>query len=299
VDALRAAGAPDGSFGLIEGMDAGIAGVQDPRIRAVGFTGSVRGGRALFDLATRRPDPIPFYGELGSTNPVVVTPAAWRDRAPEIVDGFVGSFTLGTGQFCTKPGVLVLPDAAALVDRLPAVELGEMLNDGIRQGFDRSTAELAEHPGVAELWRGTPGPDDLAPRLYRIAATEAAADPDVLGLECFGPAALLVEYADTEQLRAVVDVLGGSLTASVQAGSDGDDLAVELVDLLTENAGRVLWNQWPTGVTVSAAQQHGGPWPATTAPTTTSVGTAAIRRFQRPVAYQNVPTAALPAELRD
>ncbi|MCE0765214.1 aldehyde dehydrogenase (NADP(+)) [Pseudonocardia kujensis] len=283
---------PDGVFALIEGVDAGAAAVQDPRIKAVGFTGSTRGGRALFDLAASRPEPIPFYGELGSTNPVVVTPAGWAARAEEIATGFAGSVTLGSGQFCTKPGIVLVPDAEAFLAAVPELSAGPMLNERIEGGFCTAAREMAAAVTVA---RGEVGG---GPVLFRSTAVEVLKRPELLELEVFGPAALILEYADVPEALQVLDAVGGQLTGTVQ-GADTDPDAPELVARLAEHAGRVLWNQWPTGVTVSDAQQHGGPYPATTAPTTTSVGTAAAARFLRPVAFQNIPEAALPAELRE
>jgi NADP-dependent aldehyde dehydrogenase len=287
---------PKGVFALIEGEDAGAAAVQDPRIKAVGFTGSTRGGRALFDLAASRPDPIPFYGELGSTNPVVVTPAGWAARAEEIATGFAGSVTLGSGQFCTKPGIVLVPDAEAFLAAVPELAAGPMLNPRIESGFCAAAGEMAAAVTVA---RGEVGG---GPVLFRSTVAEVLTRPALLELEVFGPAALILEYADVPEVLEVLDAVGGQLTGTVQGASvdDGADPdGPEVVARLAEHAGRVLWNQWPTGVTVSDAQQHGGPYPATTAPLTTSVGTAAAARFLRPVAFQNVPEEALPAELRE
>jgi len=297
--ALASAGAPDGLFGLVEGERAGVRAVQDPRIKAVGFTGSTRGGRYLFDLATGRPDPIPFYGELGATNPVVVTPAGWQARGPEIATGFAESALLGAGQFCTQPGVVLVPDAEAFLREVPAAASGPMLNDRIEDGFRAALDSVARRPGV-EIARRTPGTDGSPDAvLLRTTARAVLADPSLAETEIFGPASLIVEYDSLDQVAAVLETYQGSLTGTVQ-GTDGSDAdGLRILDLLAERVGRVIWNQWPTGVTVSDAQQHGGPWPSSTAPTTTSVGTAAIQRFQRPVAYQNVPAHALPAELRD
>lgn len=298
--ALADAGAPEGTFGLIEGEEDGIAAVKDPRVKAVGFTGSVRAGRMLFDLATGRPDPIPFYGELGSTNPVVVTPAGWSQRADDIAKGFAESFTLGSGQFCTKPGVIFVPDVDALVQRIPKLTVGPMLNERIQQQFGSAKKELSSLVGVRTAMTGEDiGEDDVTPVVFRAAIADVRADPRIIETECFGPAAIAIEYSDIDVVAEVMDSFEGSLTATVQGADEDDPDAAQFIQLGAEHAGRVIWNQWPTGVTVSDAQQHGGPWPATTAPTTTSVGTAAVERFLRPVAYQNVPQAALPPELRD
>ncbi|MEW1957121.1 aldehyde dehydrogenase (NADP(+)) [Kineococcus sp. NPDC059986] len=296
--ALAAVGAPEGAFALIEGVETSTAALTDRRIRAAGFTGSVRGGRALFDLAVSRPDPIPFHGELGSVNPVVVTPAAWAERGADVAAGWVGSLTLGAGQFCTNPGVVLVPDAAAFTAAVDLPVPGPMLHPGIVEGFRSATAELGSQPGVQTAVAGEPGPDGVPAQVFTAAAADVVANPHLLELEAFGPAGLVVGYSSEDELRAVLDALPGQLTGSVHAGAD-DPLAVEVAGLLAEHVGRVVWNDWPTGVTVAAAQQHGGPWPATTTPTTTSVGTAAISRWQRPVAFQGFPAAALPDELKD
>lgn len=300
-DSLAAAGAPEGVFGLIEGDEDGAAAVKDARIKAVGFTGSARVGRLLFDMATSRPDPIPFYGELGSTNPVVVTPAGWATRADEIARGFVESFTLGSGQFCTKPGVIFVPDVDALMERIPSLGTpGPMLNGRIQRGFEATKSELSSLPGVAVAISGEASADNVPAAVLLRSTTEAVQqNPRIMDTECFGPAAIACEYGDVDDVVAAVNALQGTLTATVQGAQENDPHAAQLINVLAQHAGRVIWNQWPTGVTVSDAQQHGGPWPATTAPTTTSVGTAAVERFLRPVAYQNIPQWALPEELRD
>ncbi|RII11794.1 NADP-dependent fatty aldehyde dehydrogenase [Streptomyces sp. YIM 130001] len=299
--ALDEVGAPAGLFGLIEGEQAGADAVRDPRIKAVGFTGSTHGGRALFDLAVSRPDPIPFYGELGATNPVFVTPAGWAERGPEIADGFAGSYALGSGQFCTQPGVVLVPDATQFLAAVPDASAGPMLNSRIEQGYRAALDELSQRPGVTTATRlpGADGNPDVV--LLRTSATAVLADPSLITTEIFGPASLVVEYGSVDEAAAVLGAYPGSLTGTVQAsdGEDADTDGIRLLDVLAERVGRVVWNQWPTGVTVSDAQQHGGPWPSSTAPTTTSVGTAAVRRFQRPVAFQNVPGTVLPAELQD
>ncbi|MGB3483307.1 MAG: aldehyde dehydrogenase (NADP(+)) [Mycobacterium sp.] len=295
---LARAGAPAGVFGLISGQSEGAAAVQDRRIRAVGFTGSVSGGRALFDLAVSRPDPIPFYGELGSTNPVLVTYAGWEARADDIVSGFTTSFTASSGQFCTQPGVVLVPDLAAFLDRLEIPAVGPMLNDRIDTGFAESLRELGAKAAVEIALQGPAA--EGAPRATILTATAEAAiaDPSLVNTEMFGPATMVVHYRDAGEALAVLSSIPGSLTATIQGGDDVDTQAADALDVLSDRAGRVIWNQWPTGVTVSDAQQHGGPWPSTTASTTTSVGTAAAQRFVRPVAYQNMPTAGLPEELR-
>ena len=305
--ALREHGAPAGGFAMVHGLDAGRDLVQHPAIAAVGFTGSVPGGRALFDLAQARPDPIPFYGELGSLNPTVVTPGALAERGAAIVAGFVGSYTLGTGQFCTKPGLLFLPAGHGLEDALAeavaGASVGPLLNERIRDGFGRGVAELAATPGVRAIVPVSPVEGRgyaVAPTLFAVAAEDLVSRRGALLEECFGPTALVVEYDSPRQLSQALGAVPGSLTATVHADPAGEaELVRALLDQVSETAGRVIFDGWPTGVAVTAAQQHGGPWPATTSVLHTSVGTAAMRRFLRPVAYQNVPDSLLPSALQD
>lgn len=301
-DALLAAGAPDGTFAVVFGDEAGRQVLLDPRVRAGAFTGSLTGGRALFDLATGRPDPIPFYGELSSINPVFVTRGAAEQRALEIATGFATSFTLGAGQFCTKPGLLLVPIDSALPQLLTEVQLPEpapLLNQRIASGHADARQALLDHQAVRVLAGG--GPDDADRPTPTVLVTELSSvreDLDALFTECFGPTALVATYADEAELVEFAAVLDGQLTITIQ-GEEADTIVPVLLPELARKAGRVLWNQWPTGVSVTYAQQHGGPYPATTAPTTTSVGTAAIERFLRPVAYQGFPAALLPTDLRD
>ncbi|GAA1987329.1 aldehyde dehydrogenase (NADP(+)) [Isoptericola halotolerans] len=302
-DALRAAGAPDGLFGLVVGTENGRRLVSDPRIKAGAFTGSLAGGRALFDLAAARPDPIPFFGELGSVNPVFVTPGAAEHRAREIADGFVGSATLGVGQFCTKPGLVFVPSGSGLTERLAEAATGlpgaPMLNERTHEGFATAVGELAARPEVAVL-AGSP---DVAaePALTLFATTydQHARAREQLEVECFGPAALIVSYDDPGQLVEAAAAIDGQLTATVQGTETETGLVGSLLDVLADRAGRVLWNGWPTGVSVTHAMEHGGPYPATTAASTTSVGTAAVERFLRPVSFQSVPDGLLPPPLRE
>lgn len=296
---------PDGVFALVEGFEAGAALVQHPRIRAVGFTGSATGGRTLFDLAAARPDPIPFYGELGSLNPLVVTPGAATERAAEIAAGYVGSMTLGTGQFCTKPGLIFVPaDARPLQDALAAevaaVGAGPMLNEPIHRAYETEVARRRADDRLELLGQGQ-APDPAGQRLGTAALFRAAAadlDDDLLQ-ECFGPTALVVEYADVAEAAEVLARLGGQLTASIHAASGEDGVVQQLHDALRGVAGRLVFGGYPTGVAVGWATQHGGPYPAATHSGHTSVGAAAIRRWLRPVSYQGAPASVLPEELRD
>lgn len=303
VTALAEAGAPEGLFGLVDGREAAVALVEHPLVKAVGFTGSTAGGRALFDIAASRPEPIPFFGELGSINPVFVLPEAWHSRSAEILDGFAGSFTMGMGQFCTKPGVLFVPDDDAgerlrnrLEEALADVPVTKLLTPGLRESFLRERNEAAAMDGVETLVAGS---DDEAPApmVLAVDAETVIRTPDILRRELFGPATVLVRYRTPAELPELAEAMEGQLTATIHA--DDDDDVAALVDTLTGKAGRVLFNGWPTGVTVSYAQHHGGPYPATTAPAATSVGTGAIGRFMRPVAYQGAPDAVLPPALQE
>lgn len=302
VDALRDAGAPDGIFAVVTGFETGIALVQDPRIRAASFTGSLRGGRALFDLAVARPEPIPFYGELGSANPAFVTAEAAAQRGEEVAAGFVGSVLLGNGQFCTKPGLLFVPAGSGLEDRVAAVAhtraAAPMLSEHIRSGFSEALGRLAGRSGVRVLVGEVKQQGDPDPTVLSTTVPALLADADAMTSECFGPAALVVSYASEEELLAAARVFEGQLTATIH-GSGQEPIVTKLLDALADRVGRVVWNGWPTGVSVTYAQHHGGPYPATTAVQTTSVGTAAIDRFLRPVAYQDAPDAVLPPALQE
>ena len=299
-DALSAAGLPDGVFGLVHGVEEGRALVLDPRIMAGAVTGSLEGGRTLFDLACSRPEPIPFHAEMGSVNPVFVTASAARDRAEGIAEGYVASYTLGAGQFCTKPGLVFVPSAAAdaFETHVAAALAGRvaepLLNDGIAARYASTLDTLRSHPAVRVLVAG----EGVAPTLLGCDAVDFLAARDDLLVECFGPTSMVVRYSSAAELVACARAFTGELAAAVH-GSLDDAEAGQLVELLTERVGRVLWNGWPTGVSVSYAMQHGGPYPATTMPGHTSVGTTSLRRFLRPVVYQNMPQALLPEVLRD
>ncbi|WP_406050243.1 aldehyde dehydrogenase (NADP(+)) [Kribbella sp. NBC_00889] len=296
IAALASAGAPAGSFGLIQGFDVGVTALKDPRITAAGFTGSVPAGKALHEIAVTRPEPIPFYGELGSLNPVFVTQAAIDARGKDIATGYVGSFTLGVGQFCTKPGLLFLPAGHGLQDQLASAVGGvaeaPMLNDRIKDGFGSGLDRLQKVDGI-RVWASG------SATLLQTTVPELLARRDEILEECFGPVSIVVEYSGVEELRAAVEAFDGNLTATLHAESSDTELAAELLPLLTARAGRVLWNGWPTGVAVSWAQHHGGPFPSTVGSIHTSVGVTAARRFQRPVAYQDTPDAVLPDVLKD
>ncbi|MFG1609464.1 aldehyde dehydrogenase (NADP(+)) [Actinoplanes sp. NPDC049265] len=302
--AVADAGLPAGVFGIVFGDDEGVTALKDPRVKAAGFTGSTKGGRFLFDVASARPDPIPFFGELGSINPTVVTPAALAARADDIVTGFVGSFTLGTGQFCTKPGLLFLPAGhglgPALTAAVAATPPAPLLNARIGDQLASGLAELAARDGVTVLATAADAPAEgswASAQLFTTTAPALAEDPSLTD-EHFGPAALIVEYRDEDDLFAALATVEGSLTATVH-GEAGDPFPVaRLLSVLADRAGRIIWNGWPTGVAVSHAMSHGGPWPSTTNASHTSVGTTSIRRWLRPVTFQSVPDALLPPALQ-
>ncbi|WP_330257957.1 aldehyde dehydrogenase (NADP(+)) [Streptomyces murinus] len=303
--ALREAGAPEGVLGLVTGFEAGAALVNHPAVKAAGFTGSQSGGRALYDLAAARPEPIPFYGELGSVNPVVVLPGAAAERTREIAEGYAQSLTLGTGQFCTNPGLLFVPEDGALVDAVAAAvgaaTTGAMLTSRIRDGYRARVAELDETADLHRLASGSAGDDSfaVAPRVWRLSLKSFADRLDTLAEECFGPAGLVVTYPDLDSLTEVLASLPGSLTGSVHAAAGDAAAAARVVTALRHRVGRLIHNGWPTGVAVCWAMHHGGPWPSTTAPLHTSVGATAIDRWLVPISYQDWPDDLLPPELQD
>jgi NADP-dependent aldehyde dehydrogenase len=300
--ALRDSGAPDGTFSMIYGDESARTALTDSRVTAAAFTGSLRAGRALFDLAVSRTQPIPFYAEMGSLNPVFVTERAADSRGDEVFAGFVDSYTLGVGQFCTKPGLLFAPAqsnaenviAEAVKDRSGA----PLLNERVERGYSETLEALSNHPALRTVVQGKNGSQGPSPTLLTTSVQELVKHADELLVECFGPTSLLVTYYDERELLTAAQSMEGQLTATVQ-GEENDPIAEELMAELRETAGRIIWNGWPTGVAVSWAMQHGGPYPATTSPAFTSVGTTAIRRFLRPVCYQSVPQALLPLALQD
>ncbi|MFE7976178.1 aldehyde dehydrogenase (NADP(+)) [Streptomyces shenzhenensis] len=308
-EAAADTGMPEGVFSQLvgSGSEVGTLLVSDPRIRAVGFTGSRKGGLAIAATAAARPVPIPVYAEMSSINPVLLLPAVLASRGAELGAAFAGSLTLGAGQFCTNPGLVLAVEGPGLdaftraaADAVAADAGATMLTTGIAHHYAAAGDTLAAHDGVDEFARGS-RPDSAAcgrARLLTVEGARFAADPE-LQAEVFGATSLLVRCADTAELTAAVRTLEGQLTATVHADEADHPLAAELLPLLEERAGRVLFNGWPTGVEVGHAMVHGGPFPATTDPRSTSVGTLAIERFLRPVAYQNVPAALLPAEVRD
>jgi NADP-dependent aldehyde dehydrogenase len=300
--ALERAGAPTGTFALLVGDQAGRAALTHPAVKAGAFTGSLNGGRFLFDLAQSRPEPIPFYAEMGSLNPVVVTTAAATARLDEVLAGYAESFTLWQGQLCTKPGLLLLPrDAASDQDLRTALgssSAAPLLSAATHAGFVRGLQQLRAHPCVTTVSadeRATePSP---TPTLLATTVTALLEHPELLE-EVFGPASLVAWYEDETQLLELFATLPGQLTATLQAIGNEPGLP-DLLSGLAARAGRVIVNGWPTGVAVTHAMHHGGPYPATTSAAHTSVGTGSLRRFTRPVSYQGVPDHLLPPGLQD
>ena len=294
--AVAACGLPEGVFSLLFGAGKALGGalVADPRIKAVGFTGSRGGGRALAEIAARRPEPIPVHAEMSSVNPVVLMPAALASRGASLGKSFVGSLTMGAGQFCTKPGLIFVIDddgVDAFVDaaRAALAEAQEqtMLTSAIREAYEKQSAARGGRPGVKVLAQETGG---------ILFETDAASfrDDDSLSDEIFGAAGLLIRCRDFDDLRATLAGLEGQLTATLHLDDADHDATRGLLPVLERKVGRILANGWPTGVEVCDAMVHGGPFPATSDSRTTSVGTKAIERFLRPVCYQDLPAALLP-----
>lgn len=303
--AIAKAGVNPGVFSLIQGgkRDVGQALVQHPLIKAVGFTGSLGGGRALFDLCAQRPEPIPFFGELGSVNPMFFMPAALKARGAEIAKGWAGSLTMGAGQFCTNPGISVIidgPDADAFIEAATAAlePMGAqtMLTDGIASAYRAGRDRIAGTAGVQEILTSTCDLRNATPYLFATTGKEWL-DNEILGEEVFGPLGLIVRVGDFDEMLNIAKSLQGQLTCTIHMDAADADSARRLMPILERKAGRLLANGFPTGVEVADAMVHGGPYPASTNFGATSVGTLAIRRFLRPVCFQNMPEAVLPEDL--
>lgn len=290
------------------GHEVGTALVKHPLTKAVGFTGSLRGGRALFDAAAARPDPIPVYAEMGSTNPVFILPGALRERGEALAEGMKTSVTMGVGQFCTNPGLTIGLDGdefskftnklGGLIAEAPS---GTMLYPGILTAYDQGVKQLGELEGVSKVQSNHTA--ELSRTEARAAMFCTSADNFLqhkeLSEEVFGPSTVVVKCSSREELEQVANNLEGHLTATIH-GTESDLAEFGwLVSILENKVGRLIFNGFPTGVEVCASMQHGGPYPATTDSRTTSVGTAAISRFARPVSYQNFPQSALPVELQN
>ncbi|MFN3281748.1 MAG: aldehyde dehydrogenase (NADP(+)) [Tabrizicola sp.] len=302
--AIQACDMPRGTFSLVQGgkRDVGEALVQHPFIKAVGFTGSLGGGRALFNLCAARPEPIPFFGELGSVNPMFLLPAALAARGEAIAKGWAGSLTLGAGQFCTNPGIAVVIDGvaadgfvAAAKAAVGAVGPQTMLTDGIAEAFRNGRDRIARGVGVRSVLTTTCDMRNATPYLFEVSGADWMAD-HALAEEVFGPLGLIIRVRHAAEMQEIAHSLQGQLTCTLHLDDADMDLARALMPVLERKAGRVLANGFPTGVEVVDAQVHGGPYPASTNFGATSVGTLSIRRWLRPVAYQNMPDALLPQD---
>ncbi len=300
--AVEACGMPAGVFSLVQGgkRDVGTSLVQHPLIRAVGFTGSLKGGRALFDLCAQRPEPIPFFGELGSINPMFIMPNALANRTADIATGWAGSLAMGAGQFCTNPGIAIVVDGAdadafttAATESMSATAAQTMLTDGIAAAYRDGVSRVSSANGVTALVEGSAGPREAAACLLSVSGDDWLATKD-LHEEVFGPLGIVVRASSTDQMHEIAQGIEGQLTCTIHLDDEDSATAASLMPILERKAGRLLANGYPTGVEVSDTMVHGGPYPASTNFGATSVGTLSIRRFLRPVCYQNMPEALLP-----
>jgi len=306
--AIAKCGLAPGVFSLLfgAGQELGTALVSNPDIKAVGFTGSRNGGLALMKIAAARAEPIPVHAEMSSINPVILFPAGLAARSAAIAKGFVASLTMGAGQFCTNPGLLIAVDSPQLNDflqaaaaELSAIPAATMLTPGIFKAYQHATAAMAGNDNITQAAHGKAGnaPNQGEAVFFTTDAAHFLADADMRN-EMFGAAALLVRCSDLDQVAQVINALEGQLTVTLQLDDADLPAARLLLPMLERKAGRLLANGWPTGVEVSHAMVHGGPYPATSDSRTTSVGTLSIRRFLRPVCYQNMPAELLPDALR-
>ncbi|MCB8887845.1 aldehyde dehydrogenase (NADP(+)) [Vreelandella malpeensis] len=307
--AVKKCGLPEGVFSLMfgSGREVGTALVGDARIKAAGFTGSRSGGIALWKAAQSRPEPIPFYAEMSSINPVFALPAALKSRGEEMGKAFVGSLNMGAGQFCTNPGLVIAikgPELDAFIktagEAVAQSGAQTMLTPGIFEAYEQGVQSLQESGKAQEVARGQKGegPNQCQGGLFKTSAPDFLSSEALQG-EVFGSTSLVVECVDEAELKKVAEHLEGQLTATLQMNDADLDAARALLPTLERKAGRILVNGWPTGVEVCDAMVHGGPFPATSDARTTSVGTAAIYRFLRPVCYQDLPEGLLPEAIKN
>lgn len=303
--AIKSCGMPEGVFSLVHGNDlvVGETLVQHPLIKAVGFTGSLAGGRALFNLCAARPEPIPFFGELGSINPMFLLPDAIANRGADIASAWAGSLAMGAGQFCTNPGIGIIIDGSdtdifisTASDALSQVGPQTMLTDNIAAAYRDGRDRVAATAGVQEVLTTTCDLRNATPYLFTTTG-DAWLTNETLGEEVFGPLGIIVRVKDSNQMIAVAISLQGQLTCTLHMDPSDMELATKLTPILERKAGRILANGFPTGVEVVDTMVHGGPYPASTNFGATSVGSMSIRRFLRPVSYQNLPDELLPADL--
>ncbi|MEC7262805.1 MAG: aldehyde dehydrogenase (NADP(+)) [Bacteroidota bacterium] len=307
VKAAEKTGMPKGVFSSINGgIQAGVDLVNHSKVKAVGFTGSIAGGRALFDLASKREEPIPVFAEMGSINPVVITPKALAKRASEIAKTYAGSITLGTGQFCTNPGLLLTVEGdhteefiQELAKETIALDPQCMLHPNIKSGYDKKGENVTSQSGVTIVGKveGTLEPNFAASIVATVSGKDFLANPK-LHQEVFGPFSMVVQCKDEDELLQIIEGLEGQLTATLIAEKDDDLDLMGLVDTLQNRVGRIIYNGVPTGVEVCPSMQHGGPYPASTDSRFTAVGIHSIKRWVRPVCYQSFPQELLPDHLK-
>jgi acyl-CoA reductase-like NAD-dependent aldehyde dehydrogenase len=300
---------PDGVFSLLfdKGIDAGLQLVKNRLIKAVAFTGSYKAGKAIYDVAVSRPEPIPVYAEMGSTNPVFILPDAMKKRGQEIAAAYSAAVTLGVGQFCTNPGLLIYQNnennfKQSLKSAFEKTPGGVMLTPTILNAYKTGVRQHLDIVGVEQLalsGSGTTIETNIALPVLLTADSNIFSDNPQLSEEIFGPTGMIIPVDTKKEMMDIAEHLSGHLTATVHGNDQELTEYKELLDILEQKAGRVIINGFPTGVEVCSAMVHGGPFPATTDSKTTSVGTAAIYRFTRPVCYQNMPQSLLPAELKD
>uniref|UniRef100_UPI0025C051E7 aldehyde dehydrogenase (NADP(+)) n=1 Tax=Acinetobacter sp. UBA5934 TaxID=1945946 RepID=UPI0025C051E7 len=304
--AVEKTGMPKGVFNMIYGNAVGALLVKHPLIQAVGFTGSLKGGRALCDMAAARPQPIPVFAEMSSINPMLMLPEALKNRGDQIAQELADSVVLGCGQFCTNPGLILgikSPEYTRLIEQLSEIMANKpaqtMLNAGTLNSYVSGLSHLAEHAGIQHLAGQEQQGEQALPQLFKADVELLLAGNQLLQEEIFGPTTIVIEVEDKAQLLQALSSMNGQLTTSLIA--DESDLAefADVVPVLEEKAGRLLLNGYPTGVEVCDAMVHGGPYPATSDARGTSVGTLAIDRYLRPVCYQNYPQNLLPEALRD
>lgn len=303
-DGVKRAGGPNGLVNLVESFESGIDLVKEDEVSAIAFTGSTTGGRMLFDIAQSRSNPIPFYGELGGLNPIFVTEETASTQSDTIAKGFLESVSLGSGQLCTKPGFLVTIGAGKIKNEITkliaTMKTHPMLNENIRATYESKLEKYLKleftklHSRAADF-----DPKVESTTIIEISGADLLANVDQALQEIFGPVAVIVDCVDSSELLKVAQSFHGTLASGVHGDPTDEVISKGLLAVLEKISGRVIWNGWPTGVAVTWAMHHGGPYPATTNPLFTSVGADSIKRFRRPIAYQNFPQELLPEHLRD
>ena len=309
INAVKKTGMPEGTFNMVHGrsVDVGMAIVKHPLIKAIGFTGSFRGGKALFDAASQRQEPIPVYAEMGSTNPVFILPGALKDKKEEIAKGLTASVILGVGQFCTNPGLVFFENSKesdgfkeTAAQNFKSVVSGVMLTSAIQKAYESGSEKLSAKNGIEILAKGITQGEGFQgiPFIFQT-TSENFLESKELEEEVFGPSTLTVTADEKSELLKIAENLSGHLTITLWANEDDLKNYKDLIDIIERKAGRLIVNGFPTGVEVCHSMIHGGPYPATTDSHFTSVGTTAIKRFTRPVCYQNFPDSVLPDELKN